>query len=443
MTEHGRFLDGSTMGHVVRMTLFGALGLTFVFLVDLISLFWISQLGDETLVAAIGFAFAVQFFSVSTGVGMMIATTAIVSREIGRGDRALAREKATAAMILTTGFQALVVALIVGFRYPLLELVGAEGATLDLAARYLLLSVPSVAIMAIGLAASAALRAEGDGRRAMYVTVTGGVVLLALDPILIVWLGWGLDGAAIGLIVFRVLLTVQGLRYAIGTHDLLARPSLQALRRCAIPFFAVAGPALLTQMAPPMGNYLLMSVVAQFGDSAVAGWAVVNRMMVVAFAGIFSLSGAIGGIFGQNFGAGQYDRLRSTYRDALVFCAGYAGMAWIILSATAGFVTNAFGLGGDGGAVYQAFAYVGSAGFILLGALFVAVSAFNNLGKPMRATFLTWLRDGIFSLPVAIWFAGITGATGVIYAQTAVGAFIGLLSALLGWRFVCRLERLK
>ena len=75
--EPGRFLTGSTMGHVVRMTATGAFGITFVFLVDAANLLWISQLGEPQLVAAIGFAYAIQFFSVSSGVGLMIAATAL------------------------------------------------------------------------------------------------------------------------------------------------------------------------------------------------------------------------------------------------------------------------------------------------------------------------------------------------------------------------------
>lgn len=54
MAEPGRFLHGSAMGHVVRMTMTGAVGITFVFLVDAAGLFWVSRLGDPRLVAAIG-----------------------------------------------------------------------------------------------------------------------------------------------------------------------------------------------------------------------------------------------------------------------------------------------------------------------------------------------------------------------------------------------------
>jgi Na+-driven multidrug efflux pump len=114
------------MGHVVRMTLTGAAGITFVFVVDAANLFWLSQLGDPLLMAAIGYAFAIQFFAVSIGVGLMIATTALVSRSIGRGERALAREQGTAGMLMTCLVLAVTAALVVIFREPLLTQVGAQ-----------------------------------------------------------------------------------------------------------------------------------------------------------------------------------------------------------------------------------------------------------------------------------------------------------------------------
>jgi Na+-driven multidrug efflux pump len=106
---------------------------------------------------------------------------------------------------------------------------------------------------------------------------------------------------------------------------------LRSIHDMLKPFFAIALPAMLTQMATPFGNYLLTGLIAGFGDSAVAAWAVVGRLTVVAFGGIFSLSGAIAGIFSQNYGAGLYHRVRATYRDALIFCALYSCVMWGIL----------------------------------------------------------------------------------------------------------------
>ena len=149
--EPGRFLSGSTMGHVVRMTATGAFGITFVFLVDAANLLWLSQLGEPQLVAAIGFAYAIQFFSVSSGVGLMIAAPAIVSRSIGRGARDVARKQAGAALVLGTVVQACVAGLVVLFRHDLVALAGAEGETARLAARYLAITVPSLVPMAVAL----------------------------------------------------------------------------------------------------------------------------------------------------------------------------------------------------------------------------------------------------------------------------------------------------
>lgn len=436
MQKQGKFLTGSTMGHVIRMTLTGATGITFVFLVDLANLFWISQLGDPRLVAAIGYAFAVQFFSVSTGIGLMIAATVLVSKSIGRGARERARREASSAMIITVIFQSIVAALIVIFRYPLLEMVGADGETAVQAARYLALTVPSLTIMAVGLVGSAVLRAEGDGKRAMFVTLTSGTVSMAVDPFLIIYLDLGLDGAGYALILSRFILAGMALKFAMGTHNLMAVPRLRTIRRVFRPYFAIAFPAMLTQISTPFGNYLLTGVIAGFGHEAVAAWAVVSRLTVVAFGGIFSLSGAIGGIYGQNFGAKQYDRLRSTFRDSLVFCVCYTVVAWVLLSLSAEWMIGVFGLSVVGADVYRAFAYVGSGGFVLVGALFVSNATFNSLGKPMRSTLVNWSRDGVLMLPMAwvgaAWFA----APGVVYAQALAGAAVGVLAAFWSWRFL-------
>ena len=104
----GRFLSGSTMGHIMRMTITGTAGITFVFIVDAINLFWISWLNDIRLVSAMGFAFSIQFFSVSVGIGLMIAATALVSKAIGEGKLQKARNLATSIIIVCGIVQSLV-----------------------------------------------------------------------------------------------------------------------------------------------------------------------------------------------------------------------------------------------------------------------------------------------------------------------------------------------
>ncbi|MEM6309199.1 MAG: MATE family efflux transporter [Pseudomonadota bacterium] len=436
----GRFLTGSTMGHVVRMTATGAFGITFVFLVDALNLFWLSYLGEPQLVAAIGFAYAIQFFSVSSGIGLMIAGTAMISQTIGRGDREEARATAGASIAMATIIQFFVALLVFLFRHDLIALAGAEGETARLAARYLGMTVSSLVPMAISMQLSGALRADGFGAKAMYVTLFSGLTLLVVDPILIVTMGLGLDGAAYGLILFRFLLVGFAVVFAIRQENLVAMPDRACFERMLAPFFAIAVPTIATQMATPFGNYLLTRVIAQFGDDAVAAWAVVSRLTVLVFGGIFSLSGAIGGIFGQNFGAGYIDRLKSTYRDALVFCLIYTLVAWALLFFAAPYVALAFDLDGQGAEVLQAFMTIGIGGFVFIGALFVSNAAFNNLGKPTRSTILNWFNHGVLSWPSAMGLALLFGAPGVIYGQAVAGTVTGLFAVIWGWKYVQSLQ---
>ncbi|MEH6751641.1 MAG: MATE family efflux transporter, partial [Paracoccaceae bacterium] len=103
--SQAKFLTGSTMRHVVVMTLTGSLGLSFLFLVDFLALWWISRLENEVLITAIGFAGTIQFFVMSVAVGMMIGAVALVSRALGMGDPEEARRIATSAMIYGASFQ--------------------------------------------------------------------------------------------------------------------------------------------------------------------------------------------------------------------------------------------------------------------------------------------------------------------------------------------------
>ena len=228
----------------------------------------------------------------------------------------------------------------------------------------------------------------------------------------------------------------MALRFAIGTHNLLAVPAVADVLATIRPYFVIAFPAILTQLATPAGNYLMTTVMAQFGDDAVAGWAVVGRLTVVAFGGIFSLAGAIGGIFGQNYGAGQYARLQSTYRDAILFGVLYTVVTWVVLISISPVVISGFGLTPVGADIVYAFAWIGAGGFVFAATLFVSNAAFNALGRPGRSTLTNWLRDGVMLLPLALLFAGWFGAEGVIYAQAVANFIVGAAAALWGWVYV-------
>ncbi len=438
MAGEGRFTTGSTLRHVTVMSLTGSVGLSFMFLIDVATLYWVSYLQDETLVAGVGLAWAVQLFTISFGIGLGIAGTALVGRALGMREGAEARRIAASGLVLASVLMCLMALIVILFRGPLIDLTGAAPASAAVAKRFLLISVPSLPALGIAMMTGAILRAEGDAFRAMWVTTLAGAVAMVLDPIVIVWGGFGVDGAAAVLAISRATAAGLGLWFVIRTRRLVARPSLPDLRRHIPAFFAIAGPAVLTQLSTPFGNFILTGVIAAYGDAAVAGWSVVSRVAVLAFGGIFALSGAIGGILSQNYGARRMDRVRSAYRDALLFCAAYVGSAWLILALLTEEVVALFHLPSAGAEVLRAFTHLGAGAFVFAGFLFVSNAAFNNLRRPLWSSGFNWLRDGLMIAPLAWAMAGAYGAPGVVYAQGIASILAGGLAATVAWRFVAR-----
>lgn len=435
-----KFTTGSTMRHVVVMTLTGSLGLSFMFLVDFLALWWISQLGDETLISAVGFAGTIQFFVISTAIGVMIAAVALVSRALGQRDGARARRLASASLIYAVVAQMGIAALVWVFRHDILAASGATGAVAVIGAQFLAISLPSLPLIALGMGASAILRAHGDAWRSMLVTTSGGLVALVIDPVLIIWAGLGVEGAAMAIVISRAVMAGLGLYWVAVARGMLARPSGADLRVFALPFLAIALPAVATQVSTPFGNWVLVRAMAEQGDSAVAGLGVVARLQILAFGGIFALSGAIGGIIGQNNGAGLHGRVRQAYIDALKFCAVYTGVAWALMALASDWIAAGFNLTPDGARVVHAFTHVAAGSFVFTGALFVSNAAFNNLGRPLWATASNWFRDALLMAPFAFLLGLWAGAEGVIWAQGLANVVAGSLAALLGWRLVTRLR---
>ena len=436
-----KFVTGSLARHVTVMALSGTAGLTFTFLVDFLALWWIGRLGQEQMIAAVGIAGTIQFAVMSVAIGMMIGAVALVSRTLGRGEREKARHIAGTALALSVAVQTGLAAAVWTFRVPILTASGAEGAVLDLADRFLTVSLPSLPLIALGITSSGLLRAAGDAWRSMTVTMAGGAVAIVLDPLLIVWAGWNVTGAALSIVIARAAMAGAGVWFLIAHHRMLRLPSRADFGHYVRPYAAIVLPAIATQLSTPFGNWIVTREMAAQGDSAVAGWGVVMRLTILAFGGIFALSGAIGGIIGQNYGAGRPDRVAGAFVAALRFCAAYTLTTWAVMALLGGTVAASFGLSADGLAVVRAFTHVSAGAFIFTGALFVANAAFNNLGRPLRSTAANWTRDGLLMAPLAWAGATLAGGPGIVWGQGVANVLAGTAAALLAWRHIARLRR--
>ncbi|MEX0312513.1 MAG: MATE family efflux transporter, partial [Tateyamaria sp.] len=202
------------------------------------------------------------------------------------------------------------------------------------------------------------------------------------------------------------------------------------------PLVAIGFPAILTQFATPVGQAIVTRSMAQYGLEAVAGMAIVGRLMPVSFAVIFALSGAVGPILGQNFGAGRHDRVRTGFNAALIF-------AGVVIFVIAGAL---FALRGPIAALFDAtglardlvFLFCGPLAllFFFNGVLFVANATFNNLGHPFYSTWMNWGRNTVAMIPL-VWLGAQTlGAPGVLIGQALAGVVFGSIAWLLALRVI-------
>jgi putative MATE family efflux protein len=435
-----KFLEGSTMRHVINMTATGSVGLIAVFLVDVLNLIYVSQLGKHEITAAIGYASTLLFFHTSIGIGLSIATTAVVSRAVGAGEMQIARQLAGSALYLIAGISSILVLLTYPLLSSFLNLLGAQGETEALAKRFCAIVLPSLPLLSLGMGLSGLLRAVGDGKRAMYVTLGAAAATAILDPLFIFSLQLGLDGAAYANIIARLVLAGVGFYGVFKIHHLFAQPTADIFRRSVKAFANIGIPAIMTNIATPFGNAAVTTAIAKYGDSAVAGWAVVSRLIPMAFAGLFALSGAIGPILGQNLGAKRFDRLRSTMHDSLKLTLIYVLVVWLLLAVFSSLIATAFDAHDLGRDVIVFFCIFVAGSFLFNGSLFVANAAFNNLGYPLYSTALNWGRATIGVIPF-VYFGGLWfGARGVMAGYGLGVVFFGAISVWLCFRVLDKIE---
>jgi putative MATE family efflux protein len=391
-----------------------------MFFSDLVDMYFLSLLGEVEIAAAVGFAGSILFFTVSMNIGLSIACSALVSRALGSGDNCASKEAVTHSFVSAVVITIPVTVLFWLSIPTLLQALGAEDRALELAIDYLSIIILSMPILALGMSASGVMRAQGDAKGAMWLTMIGGIVNVILDPIFIFALGMGVEGAAVATVISRIAMVAYGYHIVVKRSNMLGNFVFERYKKLFPNYIKVAIPAVLTNLSTPIGIAYVTYAMAQFGDSAVAGNAIISRIQPVAFAGLFALSGIVGPIAGQNFGANKIDRVYTTLKESIRFILIYCVIVCLLLWAIQPFLVPLFNASDEANQLVYLFCSGISLMFIFNGLTFVTNALFNNLGVAHYATIMNLSKATIGTIPFVIAGAYYGGAEGILW-----GMFIG------------------
>lgn len=443
-TIEAKFVNGSIPQHVTRMSLASSVGLIGVFIVDLLDMYFLSLLGEAELAAAIGFAGSVTFFTTSVCIGFSIATSVLTARLLGSGNPQQAKLKFMSSVAATVIATIMLASFLMPASSWVLSVLGAEGKTLAFAQSYLHIVIPALPFLGAAMCFGACLRSLGAAKAAMYTTLIGGFVNAILDPILIFVLEMGVEGAALASAISRASMFAYGF-YQLYKRDFFCKTfGFGHLKANVSEVGQLAFPALLTNVATPFGNAFIVASIAKFGDSAVAGFAIIGRIIPVAFAVVFALSGAIGPIIGQNYGAGQPRRIIESINFAYFFVTVYTVAVWLLLNLMLDWLVMAFNATGQAEELLRLFCHVVSVTFLFAGITFVGNSVFNNLGKPFYSTAMNWLKATVGTIPFVYIGGHYWQAEGILLGQALGNIVFGIAAIIwVKWFFKQRCEASK
>lgn len=435
-----KLVSGSIPGHLVSQTLPAVIGVAAIMSIGIVDAYFIGQLGSAPL-AAISFIFPVAVASTSLGVGVMVGINSVVARALGEGDHTRAARRANFGIVF-----AALIGVLMGLGLwlaidPIFTAMNAPPALMPLIRAYMTPYACGFPLSLAIMGFNGVLRGQGEAKRTSTVSITYAAANWVLNPVLITgafgFEGFGIAGSAyatvigwgIGVLTALVLLRGTSLPLDLG---LLKDCNLAEQARAII---RVGLPAAFSNAINPLGLSILTALVALEGEAAVAGFGAAGRLQSFVIVPLLGLSGAIGAIVGQNWGAGRFDRAREAALYAAGFCIVWGlGVALAMVVAGERFAQ----VFSDDPAVVAQFALylkIAAWGYAGFGLLIVGNGIMNAVDKASLALMQSVVRVFLVMLPVALVLRGEMGSAAIFTAELAANLF-GAVSAVVLVRHV-------
>ncbi len=404
---------------------FGVLSLMSFQLVD--SAF-IGQLGVLPL-AAQGFTLPNQMIIIGTQVGLGIATTSVISRALGADQTKYAKQLGGLILMLGSFGVAAICGLLWLFRESILSLLSAPESVYPVINSYWPVWLVSVWLGALLYFFYSICRANGNTMLPGTMMMVTSAINVALDPIFIFTFDLGINGAALATIVafgIGILLVAPRVTrkhwICFNWSDLDIMASIRSI-------ISIMGPAMTSQLLPPLSSMLATKLLASFGTAAVAAWALGSRFEFFAIVSVLALTMSMPPMVGRLLGANKFEEIRQLVSIACKFILSFqfiiAVITFLASSELASLMTSESNVEN----ILNLHLTIVPLSLGPLGVCMLMVSVSNALAKSYVALTISTLRLFAFFLP-CLWIgAQIADITGLFW-----GALIGnVLSGLVAW----------
>lgn len=419
-----------------KLTLPMVIGIVAVFFFNLVDTFFISLLGTQSL-AAVSFTMPIAMVVMNLAIGLGIASSALIARATGEKNNTLAQHYVIAALLLTLALAGIMLVAGLMFNDQLFSLLGANDVLLPLIWQYMQFFWPGIVVMMLMIVISSSMRAVGNTKLPSMMMLGSAVLNAILDPILIFGIGpiegMGVAGAALAsalcwLIVVLVML------YSLVKIDLLhwGTLTLKGILSIWQRLIALGVPAMITNVLVPVASAFLLAMIAPMGEQAVAAFGVGARIEPFVIVAILALTSTLPVFVGQNFSAGQHERIWQALSIAVRFILVWQILVWLVLWGISPYLATIFSQDPivlDKIVSYLMIMPVGYAG---MGIVLCANSALNALQKTSVSMLLNLVRLSIFYVPLA-WLGGhLYGFEGLL-----LGASVGnLIAGFIVWGLI-------
>lgn len=381
--------------------------------------FFVGRINTQAT-AAVGIVFSVMAIIQALGFFFGHGSGNYISRRLG------ARDFEEAAVMAANGFfLAFLCGLAVTaagliFLRPLATVLGSTPTILPYTEDYLKIILIGAPFMTSSLVLNNQLRFQGSAAYAMVGIVTGAVINIILDPILIFVCGMGVAGAAAATVIsqfcsFMLLLFQSRKGGNIRIRFSNFKPNLHFIKEICRGGF----PSLCRQGLASVATILMNHGAGNYGDAAIAGMSIVSRVSMFAGSALIGFGQGFQPVCGFNYGAKLYHRVR----EGFWFCVKYATVFLVIVSAVgAVFAPQVIGIFRKGDPEVTQIGTLAlrlqCIAFPLTGWIIMSNMMLQSIGKGLKASILAAARQGLFFIPLILILPAFFGLLGVEVCQT-------------------------